>query len=72
MSYREPFREGDLESRVDALRLERDNLARSLAVTLAQAKAATSRPWSWWRFLVGVCVLPAASVLLALAVVLSK
>ena len=70
MSHREPFREGDLESRVDALRLERDNLARSLAVTLAQAKSATSRPWSWWRFLLGACVLPVASVLIALAVVL--
>jgi hypothetical protein len=72
MSHQEPFRDGGLEARVDALRLERDNLTRSLAVTLAQAKAATSRPWSWWRFFLGVCVLPAASLLIALAVVLSK
>lgn len=48
------------------------NLARSLAVTPARVKAATSRPWSWRRFLLGACVLPAASLLIALAVVLSK
>jgi hypothetical protein len=57
---------------VDALGLERDKLARNLAVTLAQVKPATSRPWSCWRFLRGVCVLPAAWLLIALAVVVSK
>jgi hypothetical protein len=57
---------------VDALRLERDNLARSLAVTLAQAKAATSRPWSWWRFVLGIGVVPAVALLIALAVVLFR
>jgi hypothetical protein len=57
---------------VGALRLERDNLARSLAVTLAESKAATSRPWSWWRFLLGVCVVPAVALLIALAVVLFR
>ena len=56
-----PFREEDLQARVEALRLERDNLARSLAVM--RAEAAGYGRWSWWRFLLGLSVLPLAAIL---------
>ncbi|HEY3817101.1 MAG TPA: hypothetical protein VGL81_08020 [Polyangiaceae bacterium] len=65
MAHEGPFREEGLETHVEALRVERDNLARSLAVALAEAKAASRRRWSWRRFVLGFCILPVAAVLIA-------
>ena len=56
MPAESPFREEDLLARVEALRVERDDFRRTLEVTLAEA--ASYRPWSWGRFLLGACVLP--------------
>jgi hypothetical protein len=57
-----PFREEDLSLRVDALRIERDNLTNALAVT--RTVLATCPTWSWSRFVLGFCVLPGVALLL--------
>jgi hypothetical protein len=60
----EPFRDGDPAARIEALRTERGNLARSLAILLADARAADARPWRWTRFAVGLSIPPALALLL--------
>lgn len=57
MSLEKPYREDDLQVRLGELRAEHHRLSRTIEVTLA--KAATHATFSWWRFSVGVCVLPA-------------
>jgi hypothetical protein len=58
MPSESPFREDDLQARVEALRAERDQLAQALEIAV---KAGARRgPWSWWRFLMGMALLPAA------------
>jgi hypothetical protein len=61
-----PFREEDLQARVEALRAERDELARKLEATRGRVKAARRDSWSWWRFVAGFCI-PPALMLLVLA-----
>jgi hypothetical protein len=53
-----PFRDEDLTARVQALRVERDRLARELEIALREA--GRHGPWSWGRFLLGVALLPTA------------
>ena len=66
MSTESPFREQDLLARLEALTAERDELSRALAT--AREACARRSGWSWWRFLLGVAVLPAAMVLLGVVV----
>jgi hypothetical protein len=61
MSSESPFREEDLQARVEALRVERDELARALEDALRQA--GRNGTWSWWRFLMGALLLPTAIVM---------
>jgi hypothetical protein len=65
MHAESPFREDDLQARVDALRAERDDLARRLATVRRLVNAAGERHWSWGRFLFGLFV-GCAAVLLPL------
>lgn len=58
-----PFREEDLQARVDALRAERDELARRLAATRGRVREVRRESWSWWRFVFGFCIAPALMVL---------
>jgi len=64
MNTESPFREEDRQARVDALRAERDGLARTLAAIREQVKETDRQRWSWWSFALGFCVVPAAALLL--------
>jgi hypothetical protein len=65
MESSSPFREEDLQARVEALRAERDELERALAIAVREGRRGA---WSWSRFLLGVALLPRAVVLSALLV----
>jgi len=68
MSTESPFREQDLLARLEALTAERDELSRARALATAREACARRSGWSWWRFLLGVAVLPAAMVLLGVVI----
>ena len=54
-----PFREGDLETKVAALRQAREELAARLERVRAEARALT--PWRWGRFGLGAAIPVAAT-----------
>ena len=58
MPKESPFREEDLQARVEALRAERDQLASALETALRESRRRGA--WSWGRFLLGVALLPTA------------
>jgi hypothetical protein len=61
-----PFREEDLQARVDALRAQRAELVWKLEE--ARAKPGARSTWSWGWFLLGVVFFPAMLAVLGLLV----